>query len=111
MGVAAAGLAGLILAIMIVPIITAISREVLLAVPQSQREAAVALGATKWESIKIAVLQNVSVEEATLRIFPNATVDQYPSIADAIAAMDAGRRHGVQLHCLPPLWRALGLRP
>jgi phosphate transport system permease protein len=46
----------LILAIMIVPIITAISREVLLAVPQSQREAAVALGATKWETIKIAVL-------------------------------------------------------
>jgi len=46
----------LILAIMIVPIITAISREVLLAVPQSQREAAVALGATKWEMIRIAVL-------------------------------------------------------
>jgi phosphate transport system permease protein len=46
----------LILAIMIIPIITAISREVLLAVPQSQREAAVALGATKWEMIRIAVL-------------------------------------------------------
>jgi len=46
----------LILAIMIIPIITSISREVLLAVPQSQREAAVALGATKWETIRIAVL-------------------------------------------------------
>jgi len=46
----------LILAIMIIPIITAISREVLLAVPQSQREAAVALGATKWEMIRMAVL-------------------------------------------------------
>lgn len=46
----------LILAIMIVPIITAISREVLLAVPRSQREAAVALGATRWETIRIAVL-------------------------------------------------------
>lgn len=46
----------LILAIMIIPIITAISREVLLAVPQSQREAAVALGATRWEMIRIAVL-------------------------------------------------------
>jgi len=46
----------LILAIMIVPIITAISREVLLAVPQSQREAAVALGATRCETIRIAVL-------------------------------------------------------
>ena len=46
----------LILAIMIVPIITAISREVLLAVPLSQREAAVALGATRWETIRIAAL-------------------------------------------------------
>jgi phosphate transport system permease protein len=46
----------LILAIMIIPIITAISREVLLAVPRSQREAAVALGATRWEAIRIAVL-------------------------------------------------------
>jgi phosphate transport system permease protein len=46
----------LILAVMIIPIITAISREVLLAVPQSQREAAIALGATRWEMIRIAVL-------------------------------------------------------
>jgi len=46
----------LILAVMIVPIITAISREVLLAVPRSQREAAVALGATRWEAIRMAVL-------------------------------------------------------
>lgn len=46
----------LILAIMIVPIITSISREVLLAVPNSQREAAIALGATRWETIRIAVL-------------------------------------------------------
>lgn len=46
----------LILAIMIVPIITSISREVLLAVPQSQREAAIALGATKWEMIRMAVV-------------------------------------------------------
>ena len=42
--------AGLILAIMIVPFIISISREVLLAVPVEQREAALALGATKWES-------------------------------------------------------------
>jgi phosphate transport system permease protein len=47
---------GIILAIMILPIITAISRDVLLAVPQSQREAAMALGATKWEAIWSAVL-------------------------------------------------------
>lgn len=42
--------AGLILAIMIVPFIVSISREVLMAVPRDQREAALALGATRWES-------------------------------------------------------------
>jgi len=41
---------GLVLAIMVVPFIISISREVLLAVPVEQREAALALGATKWES-------------------------------------------------------------
>jgi phosphate transport system permease protein len=41
---------GLVLAIMIVPFIISVSREVLLAVPVEQREAALALGATKWES-------------------------------------------------------------
>ncbi len=46
----------LILMIMIVPIVTSISREVLRAVPQSQREAAIALGATRWEMIRMAVL-------------------------------------------------------
>ncbi|MFI5338512.1 MAG: phosphate ABC transporter permease subunit PstC [Candidatus Methylomirabilales bacterium] len=49
--------AGLILAIMIVPFIIAVSREVLLAVPNSQREAALALGATRWETTRIAVLR------------------------------------------------------
>src|SRR5436853_3463945 len=49
--------AGLILAIMIVPFITAVSREVLLAVPRMQREAALALGATGWETTRIAVLR------------------------------------------------------
>ena len=48
--------AGLILAIMVLPYISAVSREVLLAVPRSQREAALALGATKWEMIWDAVL-------------------------------------------------------
>jgi phosphate transport system permease protein len=49
--------AGIILAIMVVPYITAVSREVLLAVPESQREAALALGATRWETTRIAVLR------------------------------------------------------
>jgi phosphate transport system permease protein len=48
--------AGLILAIMILPFISAVTREVLLAVPRSQREAALALGATRWEMIWDAVL-------------------------------------------------------
>lgn len=47
---------GLILAVMILPTIAAISGEVMAAVPNEQREAALALGATKWEMIRIAVL-------------------------------------------------------
>jgi len=50
--------AGIILAIMIIPIISSIAREVLMVVPQHQREAALALGATRWEMIRIAVLRN-----------------------------------------------------
>jgi phosphate transport system permease protein len=50
--------AGIILAIMIVPIIASITREVLVAVPQSQREAVLALGATRWEMVRMAVLRN-----------------------------------------------------
>ncbi|MEA2224006.1 MAG: phosphate transport system permease protein [Solirubrobacteraceae bacterium] len=48
--------AGLILAIMIIPIVSAISREVMATVPHDHKEAALALGATRWEMIRIAVL-------------------------------------------------------
>jgi len=48
---------GIILAIMITPIISAVVRDVLAAVPMSQREAALALGATKWETTRV-VLAN-----------------------------------------------------
>jgi phosphate transport system permease protein len=48
--------AGIIIAIMILPIITSISREILRSVPDLQREAAYALGATRWEVTRIAVL-------------------------------------------------------
>ena len=48
--------AGIILAFMIVPIISAMSRDVMRAVPQTQREAMLALGATRWEMIRRAVL-------------------------------------------------------
>jgi phosphate transport system permease protein len=43
--------AGIVLAVMIVPFIVSVSREVLLAVPQTQRDAALALGATRWETV------------------------------------------------------------
>jgi phosphate transport system permease protein len=49
--------AGIILGIMIVPFIASVGREVLLAVPNHQREAALALGATRWETTRIAVLR------------------------------------------------------
>jgi phosphate transport system permease protein len=49
--------AGLILSIMVIPFITSISREVLLAVPDLQREAALGLGATRWETTRLAVLR------------------------------------------------------
>jgi len=45
--------AGIVLAIMIIPIISSVSRDVLSAVPHSQREAVISLGATKWETCKI----------------------------------------------------------
>jgi phosphate transport system permease protein len=48
--------AGIILAIMALPYISSVSREVLMAVPRSQREAALALGATRWEMIRDAVI-------------------------------------------------------
>ncbi len=51
--------AAVILAIMITPTITAICREVFRAVPISQREAALALGATKWETIQLSILKSV----------------------------------------------------
>ena len=50
--------AAIILAIMIVPIISSITREVLMVVPRHQREAALALGATRWEMIRVGVLRN-----------------------------------------------------
>lgn len=53
--------AGLVLSIMVVPFIISVSREVLLAVPREQREAALALGTTKWETTWQIVLPNASV--------------------------------------------------
>jgi len=48
--------AGMILTVMVLPLIIAVSREVMLTVPTAQREAMLALGATRWEVIRYAVL-------------------------------------------------------
>lgn len=48
--------AGLILAIMIIPTVSAISREVMTSVPNAQREAAYSIGATRWETVRMGVL-------------------------------------------------------
>ena len=53
--------AGVILAIMILPIISSLTREVMSAVPGSQREAVLALGATRWEMIQMGVLRNARI--------------------------------------------------
>lgn len=50
--------AAVVIAIMVIPIISSITREVLSVVPQQQREAALALGATRWEMVRVAVLRN-----------------------------------------------------
>ena len=53
--------AGVILAVMILPIISSLTREVMSAVPHSQREAVLALGATRWEMIRMGVLRNARI--------------------------------------------------
>jgi phosphate transport system permease protein len=53
--------AGVILAVMILPIVSSLTREVMTAVPYSQREAVLALGATRWEMIRVGVLRNARI--------------------------------------------------
>ncbi|WP_239461242.1 phosphate ABC transporter permease subunit PstC [Occallatibacter savannae] len=53
--------AAVILAVMILPIISSLTREVMTAVPHSQREAVLALGATRWEMIRTGVLRNARI--------------------------------------------------
>src|ERR1700726_3126315 len=53
--------ASIILAIMVLPIISSLTRDIMLAVPNSQREAVLALGATRWEMIRVGVLRNARI--------------------------------------------------
>ena len=90
--------AGVILAIMIIPTISAVSREALRAVPQSQREAALSLGATRWESTRLAVLRY-----ARAGIFGAIVLGLGRAVGETMAVtMMIGNWNGVSLSLLDP---------
>lgn len=92
--------AGVILAIMILPYISAVSREVLLAVPRSQREAALALGATKWEMIRDAV-----VPFARSGIMGGIILGLGRALGETMAVtMVIGNRHDISASLLAPAY-------
>jgi phosphate transport system permease protein len=90
--------AGLILSIMVLPYIAAVSREVLLAVPRSQREAALALGATRWEAIWGAVLPY-----ARTGILGGVILGLGRALGETMAVtMVIGNRHDISASLLAP---------
>ena len=90
--------AGLILAIMVLPYIAAVSREVLMAVPRSQREAALALGATRWEAITGAV-----VPYARSGIFGGIILGLGRALGETMAVtMVIGNRHELSASLFAP---------
>jgi phosphate transport system permease protein len=90
--------AAVIIAIMIVPIITSISREVFRAVPASQREAAFALGATRWEVTRLAVLRY-----STRGIFGAAMLGLGRALGETMAVtMVIGNRPEISKSLLAP---------
>ncbi|HUQ81604.1 MAG TPA: phosphate ABC transporter permease subunit PstC [Gemmatimonadaceae bacterium] len=90
--------AGLILAIMVLPYIAAVSREVLMAVPRSQREAALALGATRWETITGAV-----VPYARTGILGGVILGLGRALGETMAVtMLIGNRHELSASLLAP---------
>jgi phosphate transport system permease protein len=90
--------AGLILAIMVLPYIAAVSREVLMAVPRSQREAALALGATRWETITGAV-----VPYARTGIMGGVILGLGRALGETMAVtMMIGNRHELSASLLAP---------
>lgn len=90
--------AGLILAIMVLPYIAAVSREVLMAVPRSQREAALALGATPWEAISGAV-----VPYARAGIFGGVILGLGRALGETMAVtMLIGNTHELSASLLAP---------
>jgi len=90
----------IILAIMVVPYIAAVSREVLLAVPASQREAALALGATRWEAVWTAV-----VPYGRAGLFGGIILGLGRAIGETMAVtMVIGNRHDIGLSVLAPAY-------
>ncbi|MGA7836887.1 MAG: phosphate ABC transporter permease subunit PstC [Ignavibacteriaceae bacterium] len=89
--------AALILTVMVLPIITSISRDIMKSVPASQREAAYALGATKWETIKIVLSGSKSgILGATLLGLGRA-------VGETMAVtMVIGNRAGISLSLFEP---------
>ena len=89
---------GIILAIMVVPYIAAISREVLLAVPAAQREAALGLGATRWEAVWHAV-----VPYGRAGIIGAVMLGLGRALGETMAVtMVIGNRHDISLSLLQP---------
>jgi phosphate transport system permease protein len=89
---------GIILAIMIVPYIAAVSREVLLAVPPAQREAALALGATRWEAVWTAVLPY-----GRAGVFGAIMLGLGRALGETMAVtMVIGNRHDISVSVLQP---------
>jgi phosphate transport system permease protein len=90
--------ASLILAIMILPYISAVSREVLAAVPRAQREAALALGATRWEMIRGALLPY-----ARSGIFGGVILGLGRALGETMAVtMLIGNRHEISASLFAP---------
>jgi phosphate transport system permease protein len=89
---------GTILAVMCLPYIAAVSREVLLAVPASQREAALALGATRWEAVWSVVLPY-----GRAGIFGAAVLGLGRALGETMAVtMLIGNRHEISLSLTQP---------
>jgi phosphate transport system permease protein len=89
---------GTILAIMVLPYVAAVSREVLLAVPSSQREAALALGATRWEAVWTVILPY-----GRAGIFGAVVLGLGRALGETMAVtMLIGNRHEISLSLVQP---------
>ena len=85
----------MILAIMIIPIITAVSRDILLTVPRPQIEGMLALGATKWESI-----WQVALPYARVGLFGAVILGLGRAIGETMAVTMVGGNSFAMIHSL-----------